>query len=64
MVFKCCVLNCRSHYAGEERATAFSFPKEEHLRKVKFVNRKDCEPNNLSYIFIKYIKVLPEKRGQ
>ena len=33
-------------YAGEERTTVFSFPKEEHLRKIwiKFVNRKDWEP--------------------
>ena len=32
MVFKCCVVNCRSYYVGEEKTTVFSFPKEEHLR--------------------------------
>ena len=43
MVYKCCVVDRRSNYAGKEW-TAFSFfPKEESLRKiwVKFVNRKD-----------------------
>ena len=29
MVYKCCVVDCRSNYAGEERTTVFSFPKEE-----------------------------------
>ena len=45
MVFKCCVVNCRSNYAGE---------KEEHLRKIwiKFVNRKDWETTNSLYIYI------------
>ena len=43
MVCKCCVVDCRSNYAGEERTTVFSFPKEESLRKIwiRFVNRKE-----------------------
>ena len=43
MVYKCCVVDCRSNYAGEERTTVFSFPKEESLRKIwiRFVNRKE-----------------------
>ena len=53
--FKCCVVNCRSNYAGEEKTTA---SKEEHLRKVwiKFVNRQDWEPTNSSYISIKHFE--------
>ena len=34
MVCKCCVVDCRSNYAGEERTAVFSFPKEESLRKI------------------------------
>ena len=51
MFFKCGVVNCRSNYADEEKTTVFSFPKEEHLRKIwiTVVNRKDWEPTNLSY---------------
>ena len=58
MVFKCCAVNCRSNCAGEEKTTVFSFPKEEHLRKIwiKFVNRKDWEPTNSSYICIKHFE--------
>ena len=58
MVFKCCVVNCGSNYAGEEKQTAFSFPKEEHLRKIwiKLVNKKDLEPSNLSFICIKHFE--------
>ena len=54
MVFKCCVVNCRSNYIGEEKNNRFLFPKEEDLRKIwmKFVNRKDWEPTNSSYIYI------------
>ena len=33
MVNKCCVVNCRSNYAGEENTTVFSFPKDEDLKK-------------------------------
>ena len=51
----CCVVDCRSNYAGEERKTVFSFPKEESLRKIwiKFVNRKDWELTPSSFICIK-----------
>ena len=40
MVYKHCVGDCRSNYAGEKRAAVFSFPEEESLRKIwiKFVN--------------------------
>ena len=35
------MVNCRSNYTGEEKATVFSFPKEEQLQKIwkKFANR-------------------------
>ena len=54
-MYKCCVVDCRSNYAGEERTTVFSFPKEESLCKIwiKFVNRKDWVPTPLSFIYIK-----------
>ena len=56
MASKCCAIDCRSNYAGEERTTVFSFPKEESLRKIwiKFVNRKDWEPTLSSFICVKY----------
>ena len=43
MVYKCCIVDCRSNYAAEEANTVFSFPKDEDIRKrwIKFVNRKD-----------------------
>ena len=67
MVFECCVVNCRSNYAGQEKTTVFSFPKEEHLRKIwiTFVNRKDWELTNSSYICIKYFedKYYPKGEG-
>ena len=58
MVFKCCVVNCRSNYASEEKTTVFFFPKEEHLRKIwiKFVNRKDWQQTNSSCICIKHFQ--------
>ena len=42
MVYKCCIVGCRSNYAAEEANTVF-FPKDDSIRKrwVKFVNRKD-----------------------
>ena len=45
-------MNCRSNYAGEEKTTVFSFPKDKYLRKIwiTYVNRKDWEPTNSSYI--------------
>ena len=56
MGYKCCVVDCRSSYAGEERTTVFSSPKEKSLRKIwiKFVNRKDWEPTLSSFICVKY----------
>ena len=58
MAFKCCVVNCRSNYAGKEKTTVFLFPKKEHLRKIwiTLVNRKDWEPSNSSYIYIKHFE--------
>ena len=58
MVYKCCVINRCSIYAGEERATALNFPKEESSRKIwiKSVNRKDWEPIPSSFLYIKYFE--------
>ena len=58
MMYKCCVIDCRSNQAGEEWKTAFSFPKEEilHKRWIKFVNRKNWEPIPSSFICIKYFE--------
>ena len=58
MVYKCCVVDCRSDYAVEERTTVFSFPKEEILRKIwiKFVNRKNYKPTLSSFICIKHFQ--------
>ena len=33
MVYKYCVVDCRSNFPGEEWTTVFSFPKEEILLK-------------------------------
>ena len=58
MVYKCRAVDCRSSYAGEERATVFSSPKEESLRKIwiNFVYRKDWEPTSPSFICIKHFE--------
>ena len=55
MVYKWCVVGCRSNYVGEEPTTVFTLPKEESLRKIwiKFVNRKDWEPAPSSFICTK-----------
>ena len=54
----CINVDCRLNYAGEERKTVFSFPKEEMLRKIwiKFVNRKDWAPTPSSFICIKHFE--------
>ena len=66
MVYKCCVVDCRSNYAGEERATVFSFPKEESLRKtwIKLVNRKDWEPTTSSFICIRHFEEKNYRKGK
>ena len=66
MVFKGCVVNCRSNYAGEEKTTIFSFPKEEHLWKIwiKFVKRQDWESTNSSYISIKHFEDKHYQKGE
>ena len=33
MVYKCCIVGCRSNYTVEEANTVFSFPKERILGK-------------------------------
>ena len=57
MVYKCCIVNCRSSDTREESTTVFSFPKEEYLTKrcIRFVNRKDWEPTSSSYIYVSNI---------
>ena len=54
----CCFCECET--------TVFSFPKEEHLRKtwIKFVNRKDWESTNSSYIFIKHFEDKYYQKGE
>ena len=66
MAYKCCAIDCRSNYAGEERTTVFSFPKEESLRKIwiKFVNRKDWEPTPSSFICIKHFEEKYYRKGK
>ena len=58
MVYKCCIVNCRSNYTVEESTTVFPFPKEKDLKKrsIKFVNRSliNWEPTSPSYICIKH----------
>ena len=52
MVYKCCIVGCRSNYTAEEVNTVFSFPKDEGIRKkwIKFVNGKDWLPTLSSHI--------------
>ena len=66
MVYKCRVVDCRSNYAGEERTTVFSFPKEESLRKIwiKFVNRKGWETTPPSFIYIKLFEENYYRKGK
>ena len=57
MVYKYCIVNCRSNYTGEERTSMSSFPKEEDPKKrwIKFVNRKDWESTSSSCICVSNI---------
>ena len=66
MVYKCCVVNCRTNYTIEETNTVFSFPKDEDLRKrwIKFVNRKDWQPTSSSYICKKHFEPKYYKKGE
>ena len=66
MVYKCCIVNCRSNYTGEEITTVFFFPKDEDLRKrwIKFVNRKDWKPTSSSVICIKHFDKKYYKKGE
>ena len=66
IVYKCCVVNCRSNYAGEDCTTVFSFPQDELLRNrwIKFVNRKDWKPTSSSYICIKHFEEKYYKKGE
>ena len=64
MVYKCCVVDCPSNYAGKERTTVFPFPKEESLRKIwiNFVNRKDTTIS--SFICIKHFEEKYYRKGK
>ena len=66
LVYKCCVVNCRSNYTGEESTTVFSFRKEEELKKrwMTFVNRKDWEPTSSSYICTKHFEEKYYEKGK
>ena len=66
MGYKCCIVNCRSNYTGEESTTVFSFPKEEDLKKrwIRFVKRKDWEPISWSYICIKHFEEKYYEKGK
>ena len=66
VVYKCCTVNCRLNYTGEESTTVFSFPKEEDLKKrwIRFVNRKDWEPTSSSYICIKHSEEKYYEKGK
>ena len=59
-------MNCRSNYTGEEKTTVFSLPKEKNLQKIwiKFVNRKDWESTNSSYICIKHFEEKYYQNGE
>ena len=65
MIFKCCLVKSLLNYVCEEKATVFSFPKEEHHRKIwiKFVNKKDWEPTNSSYTCIKHFEDKIDKKN-
>ena len=66
MAYKCFAVDCRSNYAGEQRTTVFSFPREESLHKIwiKFVNRQDWEPTPSSFICIKYFEEKYYRKGK
>ena len=66
MAYKCFAVDCRSNYAGEQRTTVFSFPREESLHKIwiKFVNRQDQEPTPSSFICIKYFEEKYYRKGK
>ena len=58
MVNKCCVVNCRSNYVGQEHNAVFSFPTDFDIRNrwIKFVNRKDRQPPSSSVICSKHFE--------
>ena len=66
MVYKCCIVNCRSNHTGEESTAVFSFPKEEDLKKrwIRFVNRKDWESTSSSYTYVKHFEEKYYKKGK
>ena len=55
-------------YAGENHTVAFSFPRDDDLKKilVRFVNREDWPPSNSSVICIKHFekKMLQMGKGK
>ena len=66
MVYKCCIVGCRSNYIAKEANTVFYFPKDEDIRKrwIKFVNRKDWLPTSLSYICKNHFEPKYFRKGQ
>ena len=55
MANKCCVVNSRSNYVGQEKNAVFSFPTDFDVsRWIKFVNRKDWQPSSSSVVYSKH----------
>ena len=66
MVYKCCIVGCRSNYTAEEANTVFSFLKDEGIRKkwIKFVNGKDWLPTLSSHICKSHFESKYFRKGQ
>ena len=66
MVNKSCIYNCHSNYASENHTVAFSFPRDNVLKKilVRFVNRKDWFPPNSSVTCNKHFEKKSLKMGE
>jgi hypothetical protein len=64
---KCCVVGCRTNYAGGPKKSVFYFPSEEEIRKrwIRFVNRSNWIPSKHSVICVAHFEakfVLPHKK--
>lgn len=64
---KCCVVGCRTNYAGGPKKSVFYFPNEEDLRKrwIRFVNRSNWTPSKHSVICVAHFEakfVLPHEK--
>ena len=64
MVYKCCIVVCRSNYTAEEANTVR--PKDDDIRKrwIKFVNRKDWLLTSSWYICRNHFKPKYFIKGQ